>query len=156
MLVADEERPLAELVPSAHIHGRLAISIDDHALPRLGYWNESDVCIGQWLAVLVHAVRQLGSGDGTYVYDEGEQGQPAYVFRRVGAALLVSVSESRLSGAPGSPDWVERPCELAAFAAATHTFLADLRAYLNEAAPAAAEVWCERWLANDPGELKPA
>ena len=73
--------PLSALRDGAHVHGNLTIGIGGRAFPGLGYWGPSDVCLGMWAAELqsvANAVRT--SADARYLFDEGEQGQPAYEF----------------------------------------------------------------------------
>src|SRR5437879_1289096 len=84
-----------------HVHGRLEITIDDRPLPFLGYCGPSDVCFNEWVHELVEASGTLQATDpGRYVYDEGEEGQPAFQFVRMGDSVFVSVIASELSGAP--------------------------------------------------------
>src|SRR5689334_22705991 len=86
-----------------HIHGRLSITIGGATIPRLGFFGPDDVCLGTWLCELALASRQLCSeGCSRYVFDEGEQGQPAFVFEREGPVVYVSIEDSDLSGASGS------------------------------------------------------
>jgi hypothetical protein len=95
-----------------HIHAALELLARGRALPRLGFWGAHDVCLNTWLEELRRAVRHLDAGnDATFEFDEGEQGQPLYRFRRSSTSLFLSVEDSLVSGASGEPDWKDVPCE---------------------------------------------
>jgi len=82
----------------------------------------------RWLNELQGAVRQLDREDqGTYVFDEGEQGQPAFRFRRSSAHLLVSVEESLISGGARDPYWQDVSCEYDDFRFQVFRFRGTLR-----------------------------
>jgi hypothetical protein len=67
------------------VHGTLWIRVNGRDLPALGFWGRDDACLGAWAAELSRAVQALEPSDqACYVYDEGEQGQPAFVFTRTG------------------------------------------------------------------------
>ena len=100
-----ERLPLSSLTPGAHVHGGLRLEIAGRRVPYMGYWGEDDVCFGQWLEELQHAVDALHLDDGRHVFDEGEQGQPAFVFERSGSKGCFSIAPSMLSDADGDPDW---------------------------------------------------
>src|SRR5438128_1587274 len=87
--VKTRKLPLSKLTSlDDHIHGTLAIVVGGKPLPMLGYFGPSDACLGDWAAELSRAARVLSSGDpASYVYDEGEQGQPAFVFQRKGETV---------------------------------------------------------------------
>lgn len=95
-----------------HVHGDLKVLVNDRSLPQMGFWGPHDVCCNTWVVELCQAVRTLDVVDeGTYVFDEGEQGQPAFTFRRSSAVLFVSVEDSLISGGVGNPEWKDVPCE---------------------------------------------
>ena len=99
-----------------HIHGRLEIRVHGRVLPRLGFCGSHDVCLNSWLEELTRALHALDAAtDSSYVYDEGEQGQPAFVFERNSASLFVSVRESPVSGARGDDDWNRVVCDFEDF-----------------------------------------
>jgi hypothetical protein len=52
---------------------------------------------------------------GRYVFDEGEQGQPAYEFQREGDVLYVSVIKSEVSDGAADPAWQRVPCDYREF-----------------------------------------
>ncbi len=71
---------------------RLTLSPDGRNLPYLGFWGPDDVCLGEWARVLAVMVATLsGQEEITYMYDEGEQGQPAFAFSRSGEQVHISI-----------------------------------------------------------------
>jgi hypothetical protein len=95
-----------------HIHAALEIRVQGRLLPRLGFWGPHDVCLNTWLVELRGAVHVLdASPEATVVFDEGEQGQPLFKFRRSSATLFFSIEDSPVSAAPGDPDWREVACD---------------------------------------------
>jgi hypothetical protein len=142
----DVHLPLAELGRGAgHIHGRLEVVIDGRSLPRMGFWGPSDVCFNPWVEELRRVVSQLGpSESATYLFDEGEQGQPAFEFRREGWTLFVSVVESALSDAPADPAFQSVSCSWAEFRAQVDSFLPALREAVLAAAPGPGKAWWKR------------
>ena len=139
--------PLAALSVDEHLHGLLRIEISGRALPQLGCFGSGDVCLNTWLEELAAIEAALGdTHSGEYTFDELEQGQPAFVFRREGAHLLVSVVESPIGGGRGDPSFVDVRCEWADFAAALDRFHRVLRAQLLSDAPEAGQAWLESHL----------
>jgi hypothetical protein len=135
--------PLSSL-PRAygHIHGRLSIIIAGRALPRLGYWGPDEVCLGSWAQELAMAVRTLSaSPDSDYLYDEGEQGQPAYRFSRRGETVYVSVVDSQISDGVGDPGWQDVPSQYEEFCGQVEKFLGDLHEVVKAEAPSVAKYW---------------
>jgi hypothetical protein len=95
---------------NSHIHARLEIVIGGQCLPRLGFWGPDDVCLNTWVRELLCIRSVLGATDGRYVFDEGEQGQPAFAFERCEDRVLVSVLRSKISDAGGDDNWHKVPC----------------------------------------------
>jgi len=83
-MVANDRKPLTELTLDRHVHGGLRLEINGRLVPYLGYWGPDDVCFGEWVNELWRAAQALRDSGGRHVYDEGEQGQPAFVFEREG------------------------------------------------------------------------
>ena len=134
-----ERRQLAELSGASHIHGGLRLEIGGRLVPYLGYWGPDDVCFGQWLNELWHAARALEQPGGRHVFDEGEQGQPAFVFEREGDRGFFSIAASEESD--GDPGWQRVEFVPAEFIAAFEDLLASFSRALRGASPAAAESW---------------
>jgi len=126
----------------SHVHGTLWIRVDGHDLPALGFFGPDDACLGSWAAELHAAVAALEHADpARHVFDEGEQGQPAFIFERAGASVRISLSASQYDSACEPPPWPSQTCTLAGFVAEVRKFLASLDAVVRAAAPAG-----EGWL----------
>jgi hypothetical protein len=135
--------PLEKLAdPGDHIHGRLDVLIDGRALPYMGFFGAQDVCFNTWVEEFRRVLAELGGpAHAVYVFDEGEQGQPAYEFRREGETLLVSVIASLVTGMDGDADYQQVACRWDEFASGLETFFADLRGFVAAASPLAGEAW---------------
>ena len=132
----NDRLPLSQLPDrlGEHVHGELQVLVNGRRLPSLGYFGVDDVCFNEWVHEL-HTVRELleAGTSAVYVYDEGEQGQPAYEFRRVDNTVLVSVIEGS-GGGSADADWQGVPCLLTDLAAAIDRFEEALRAQLGREA----------------------
>lgn len=129
----------------SHVHGLLRIEVSGQVLPHMGFFGEDDVCFNTWLEELSRIVQTLsGSEVAEYTFDEGEQGQAAFAFKRRGDLLLVSVVDSEISGAAGEPYYQDVSCSWAAFESAVVTFFSDFRGVLFDQCPAVAEEWWRR------------
>lgn len=135
--------PLDALAHSAgHIHGLLMFEVSGRVLPHMGFFAPNDVCFNTWVEELSHVVLDLGAKEAaTYTFDEGEQGQPAFAFKRDGDILYVSVAQSLLSGAEGDPSYQDVSCQWSEFLAATSAFFARFRAALLEQCPGVGQTW---------------
>jgi len=135
--------PLNALSHSAgHIHGLLELEVSGHVMPHMGFFGPNDVCFNTWIEELSKVVLQLGAKEAaTYTFDEGEQGQPAFVFKRVGAILYVSVAESLLSGAESDPSYQDVSCQWSEFHAAVRDFFASFRSVLLGHCPRVGQTW---------------
>ena len=138
-----EKRPLSAVTTrGSHIHATLSIVVDGRPLPMLGYWGPDDACLGHWAAELGRAVKTLSApGAGRYVYDEGEQGQPAFVFECQGAELRVSIGDSELGDGMGIPEWGVQTCDFGDFVEQVERFIDALESAIEAAASGAAKVW---------------
>ena len=142
---ADDVRPdLSALShgPGAHFHASLVIAVAGRNVPRLGFWGPNDVCVGTWIGVLAELASALGGADPSrYVFDEGEQGQPAFIFEREGPNVFVSVSRSELSGADGDGTWQRVKCSVDDLCQAIEAFLAEAHDHVVHAAPQGGPEW---------------
>ena len=131
-ITASGRRPLARLRPQAHVHGGLRLEIGGRLVPHLGYFGPDDVCFDSWLDELALAAEALAVPGGRHVYDEGEQGQPAFVFEREGDTGYFSIIDAAYSGGVADSGWqrVEfQPTDfIAAYEDFRTSFLAALRA----------------------------
>jgi hypothetical protein len=131
-----------------HIHGRLQIAVAGRVVPHMGYCGPTDVCFGQWLQVLHKAVNSLGTSSGSeYVFDEGEECQPAFRWVRKDAAVLFSIVDSVLSAGEADPAWQDIEFRFADFLREVKDLEVRFEATLLSEAP----VGGAAWLAN----LKP-
>jgi hypothetical protein len=125
-----------------HVHGLLQIEINGRALPHMGFFGPDDVCFNAWVQEISNVLRELGVGAvSTYTFDEGEQGQPAFQFRRAEGRLFVSIVDSPLSDAAGDPEFQNVSCAWSEFVAAASNFFASFRADLLERCPSAGDNW---------------
>jgi hypothetical protein len=141
----NDRRPLSALVADSHVHGGLRLELVGRLVPHLGYWGPDDVCFNQWLSELRHAAIALELPTGRHVFDEGEQGQPAFVFERDGDRGFFSIAASALSGADGDQDWQRVEFLPADFVAAYMGLRASFATALRQASPTAAEAWLARF-----------
>ena len=136
-----DDLPLSSLSRGDHVHGGLRIEIDGRLVPHLGYWNADDACFGSWLLELRGVADAFSETTAQYAYDEGEQGQPSFVFERAGNSGFFSIADSQLSDGQADPEWQRVEFEVDEFLSQDsllqHSFVAALR----EAAPASAEDW---------------
>ncbi|MCP3881769.1 MAG: hypothetical protein GY701_25780 [Sulfitobacter sp.] len=137
-----ERKSLAALAGAGeHVHGSLEILVQGRPLPALGYFGPDDVCFNEWARELVHFRTALTtSGVSTYVYDEGEQGQPSYHFTKVGHEVLVSVRDG-MGGGQADPDWCDVSCQLADMTTAVEDFSQSLRSVVVSAAGERGQEW---------------
>lgn len=125
-----------------HVHGLLELEVSGKVLPHMGFFGPDDVCFNTWIEELSRITRALAdSQSAEYTFDEGEQGQPAFSFRRQGDLLLVSVVASALSGAAEDASSQNISCFWSAFQSAVSAFFASFRKTLLEQCPAVAEGW---------------
>jgi hypothetical protein len=128
-----------------HIHGRLEIEINGTSLPYLGYFGPDDVCFNEWVFQLHSGLNTLRSAPSiSHTYDEGEQGQPAFLFQRESHQLFISIIASALSDGQADPDWQRIPCSFVDFEHSATTFLTDFRQHLLTVAPHFATEWWSR------------
>ena len=137
-----ERESLAALTGAgAHVHGFIEILAQGRPLPALGYFGPDDVCFNEWARELTHLSSAISAaGATTYVYDEGEQGQPSYHFAKVGDEVIVSVRDG-IGGGQADPEWDGVACRLTDAADATAAFLQGLEASVVSTAGQRGEEW---------------
>ncbi|GAB3974253.1 hypothetical protein GCM10028806_29720 [Spirosoma terrae] len=96
-----------------HIHGLLDFKIDNVTVPYMGYFGAEDVCFNTWFEELSNVIVSYRQGEKTYLFDEGEQGQPAYQFDFEDGLCFLSIIDSPISAAEGDPDWQKVKFEMA-------------------------------------------
>ena len=134
-----------DLNENSHIHGELQFVIDGRLVPYLGYFGPDDVCFNAWLQEFEQLIAQLdASSSDTYVFDEGEQGQPAYQFDRQDAHLYLSITAAAFSGGEADDDWQRVPFTYAVF---KHQYLQFKTAFRATLAHEASHIY-EQWIHN--------
>ncbi len=146
---ASKRNPLSDLNSSGgHIHGRLSIVISGRPLRYLGYFGPDDVCFGEWVHELSAMAKALPAHDPSrHVYDEGEQGQPAFLFERKGAQVHVSIVDSEVDG-KGDPSWGVQVCGLDDLVGEIQKFLIDLEVAIEKSCPGAGREWVKQRIAR--------
>jgi hypothetical protein len=139
----DQRLPLSELPRSyGHVHGQLTIRIGERTVPYLGFWGPDDVCLNDWAQQLAWVVDTLSAdAESDYVYDDGEQGQPAFRFSRRGERVYLSVIDSDISDGKADPDWQAVPCRFEDLRLEVERLLKDLFDTIQAAAPDSAKYW---------------
>ncbi len=129
---------------SWHVHGHLNIEIGGRGLPSLGFLGPDDVCLSTWMQELLNIIRQLSQTErSSYTFDDGEQGQPAYEFRRESAWLFVSIKDSLLSDGSGDPSYQNVACLWEDFVIQVQKFASTLREEIESNAGETGARW---WL----------
>jgi hypothetical protein len=88
--------------------------------------------------------------DARHLFDEGEQGQPAFLFQRRGDTIDVAVVDSEISDGRGDTKWGTRSCSCASFDAEVSRFLEEFESTLETAAPGVGRAWMLRHI----GEIR--
>lgn len=140
--------PLAELdVSNAHIHGGLLINIGNRFVPYLGYFGWNDVCFAQWIGELEKICREFkGKEQARYCFDEGEQGQPAFLFEREGEMMYLSIIDSAISDGEGQDDWQKVGFSYREFISEYEAFYKQFSAELQRSSPTVASEWISKFL----------
>jgi hypothetical protein len=137
-----ERLPLSALTPDEHIHGGLRLQFGGRLVPHLGYFGPDDACFDTWLEELLSAAHAFESAtDARYVFDEGEQGQPAFVFERVGDRAYFSIADAEISGGEADPDWQRVEFSPHEFLVEHTRFRESVFATIRAAAPHIADQW---------------
>ena len=106
-----------------------------------GFFGPDDVCLNTWVVELCNVVQTLVEPASRYTFDEGEQGQPAFVFRRVEDESDFSINESVLGGGSAAREWQRVRFPYRHFRTAVQGFLDDRREKLRNQAPSTWEEW---------------
>ncbi|MBC7806464.1 MAG: hypothetical protein H7145_09970 [Akkermansiaceae bacterium] len=138
--------PLPSLREDSHIHGGFRLVIGGRVVPYMGYFGADDVCFGDWLTELDGVMEAFAADEvATYVYDEGEQGQPAFVFEREGDVAFLSIADSKISDGEAHPDWQRAVFHYTDLRDEYAHFRADFADEVRRAAPATGEKWLKRF-----------
>lgn len=140
--------PLSSLgASSRHIHGVLEIKIKGRVVPFMGYCGRNDVCFLQWMTALKN-IREKFKGNiyERYIFDEGEQGQPAFLFERHNDSMYLSIVDSEISDGEADPDWQKIEFTYQEFVSEYDELYENFVAILRNAAPQTADQWIEALL----------
>jgi hypothetical protein len=125
-----------------HIHGDLTISWNGKVVPGLGYFGPDDVCMGTWIHEFHEIIEALSKSEtACYVFDEGEQGQPAYKFKRDGQWVYLSIIASELSDGLADPDFCDLKSDYAQFFDEILSFLNRFDVLMRESKGAKYDWW---------------
>lgn len=141
--------PLEKMDSEEHIHGELKISWNGRVVPRLGYFGADDVCMNTWIQEFHAIVEALSKSEtACYVFDEGEQGQPAYRFQREDDWVYLSIVASEISDGPGDPDFCDLKSEYTQFIEEIREFLKRFDAVMRQTNVKTYEKWLSEWFPN--------
>lgn len=133
---------ISALNEDCHVHGRLEIRIGNRAVPYLGYFGPDDVCFSDWINELDGVLEEFdGKTTATYLFDEGEQGQPAFLFERDHEQVFLSIVDSEISGGMRDREWQRVAFSFQDFAEQVKAFKAGFIKELRAAAPNAYTQW---------------
>jgi hypothetical protein len=95
---------------------------------------------------LRHAAEALRVADGRYVFDEGEEGQPAFVFEPVGLRAFFTIAASEISDGQPHPEWQRVEFSPADFLTTHDCFRKSFIEELRVTAPLVADGWLKRFV----------
>lgn len=143
-----EDTTSEDQVPYSHIHGFLGIEIQGELVPYLGYESDEDVCFNDWIENLI-TLRNIVDRklDDQYVFDEYEEGQPAFQFdiEEDGKVISLSIVETSLGEGFDDPDWQEIKFSYDAFLIALANFRAHFMEWIGQRAPVSYPIWLDIW-----------
>lgn len=143
VLIGDSERqPLSALNHGCHIHGQLEIRVGNRIVPYMGYFGPNDVCFSDWINELDGVLKEFeGKDTASYLFDEGEQSQPAYLFEREHGRVFLSIIDSELSDGEGDEEWQRAEFNYNEFVEQVNNFKANFLNKLKLAAPTEYRKW---------------
>jgi hypothetical protein len=90
--------------------------------------------------------RNLSKRIAQYLFDEGEQGQPAFLFEREGEQVFLSIVDSGISGGEGDDEWRKVAFSYQQFVAQVKHLKSSFLTELEVAAPATYKKWLASFL----------
>lgn len=116
-------------------------------MPHLGYFGPDDVCFDTWVEELTRIFGNLvRGGDFSHVFDEGEQGQPAFVFERCGNKVHFSICDSEFSEGRSDAKWQQVEFGREDFLRAYQDLIDSLFSTLRKEAPPVGRDWISKRL----------
>ncbi len=140
-----ERLPLSRLEAGEHIHSGLRIQVQGRFLPYLGYFGRDDVCFNTWLGELETIYQMFeGQAASSYTFDEGEQGQPAFLFKRSRDAVFLSIVDAEYSSEGADPEWQKVEFQYEDFRREYLEMKADFVSELSQVAPNVSGKWLKQ------------
>ncbi len=139
--------PISALDTNSHVHGGLRIQINNRYVPYLGFFGPDDVCFSTWIEELDNVVKALDSqANSTYTFDEGEQGQPAFLFEKKGEMVYLSIVDAEFSGGKNSAEWQKIPFAYMDFLEQYRKFRKEFIDEVRRGSPANSDKWLAAFL----------
>jgi hypothetical protein len=144
---SNDRLSLSALDMNSHVHGALLIKIQDRYVPYLGYWGANHICFSDWIRELENIYREFSNKEtASYIFDEGEQGQPAFLFEKDSDTIRFSIVDSQLSDGEADEEWQRVAFSYSEFVAQYEKFFKQFVSGLKRAAPSTADQWIEKYL----------
>ena len=125
-----------------HLHGYLNFEINGRSVPYMGYWGEDDVCLNDWLHIFMDLRLVMKRNQKTYLFDDCEQGQPAYLFEVISEnSIQLSVVDSECGDGLGDPEWQKVPFTYVDFEAEFLKLKKEFLAKIADIAPKKLHHW---------------
>ncbi len=138
---------LLDLDENSHIHAKLRFQIGNRVVPYMGFFGPDDVCFNTWISEFERIVKIFDSAtDATYIFDEGEQSQPAYFFEKKNGTVYLSIIDSKISDGKADPQWQRVEFNYMEFKQQYLAFRELFISEIKKAAPAVENKWVERFL----------
>jgi hypothetical protein len=134
--------------PYIHIHGFLGLEIHGRLVPYMGYGGPNDACFNDWIAVFVELKETVIENLEDHVmYDECEQGQPAFFFEIEddGAVISLSIIQSATGEGTDDPEWQQIRFSYSAFDLALENFRDHFMEWIRQRAPESYIHWSIIW-----------
>lgn len=134
-------RSLEDEQPYRHIHAEMRLEVGGRVVPHMGFFGPTDVCVRDWVEEIHAVIAAFERGETVYVFDEGEQNQPAFRFERDGDTGYLSIVDSGLSEGKTDADFQRVPFDCRDVTPALHIFGDALVERLTTLAPSQVEYW---------------
>ena len=144
-----ERQPLSFLNDNCHVHGELKIVIGARSVPYMGFFGPDDVCFSTWIDELDAVEKTFRNAEiASYLFDECEQGQPAYLFEKEGEKGFLSIVDSPITKAQGDSEWQRIEFNINDFLTNYDRFRSDFINELKTAAPEQYQTWLSIFISH--------